>query len=75
MSAELTEPFEASFVSAERMYAERLSTSDLAFLRAAQKQQESAKTVMDFTLGQLGARYELREGDQITPDGEIVRKQ
>jgi len=74
MSAEIED---AGF-SPANLYAissERLLGSDHEFLKAALAQQIKAKAVVDFTLAQLGVRYKLAEGDEITPDGVIIRKQ
>jgi hypothetical protein len=53
---------------------ERLTDIENAFLRAALAETIKAEAVKAFLMGQLSIRYNLVEGDQITPDGVIVRK-
>lgn len=53
---------------------ERLDEADRTYLNSALSQLNEANAVLRFVRDQLAARYKLGEGDQITPDGVIIRK-
>lgn len=53
---------------------ERLDETDQLYLSAALAKRNEANSIVAFVQSQLAIRYELGEGDQIRPDGVIIRK-
>lgn len=52
---------------------ERLSDEDMPYFLNANTAKRSADAVLDFVQGVLVGKYSLRDGDQITQTGEILR--
>lgn len=52
---------------------ESLNESDLMYLQNASDGKAKAEAVVAFVLSVLTAKYGLKEGDQVTPDGVIIR--
>lgn len=53
---------------------ERLDEVDQLYLSAALAKRNEANGIVAFVQSQLAVRYKLGEGDQIQPDGVIIRK-
>lgn len=52
---------------------ERLDDSDFVYFKTAMDGASQAQSIVNFVQSVLMQRYGLKEGDQITPDGQIIR--
>lgn len=52
---------------------ESLEQSDLLYLNNANDGLAKAQAVVAFVTSVLATKYGLKEGDQVTPDGTIIR--
>lgn len=52
---------------------ERLSEQDLPYFNEARARLTGAQAIYDFTQAILASKYSLQPGDQIMPDGTIIR--
>ncbi len=52
---------------------EKLNDNDLAYLAEANLRKVTADTAYEFVKSMLTTRYNLAPGDQVTPDGTIIR--
>lgn len=52
----------------------QLSLDDVSYLTALNQQMQAAQVAMQSFSTHLSAKYQLQQGDSVTPDGQIVRK-
>lgn len=52
----------------------QVSADDNAYLQALNQQAQAAQTAINSFSAYLTGKYQLVNGDSVTPDGQIVRK-
>lgn len=52
----------------------RIDDAEQAYLTTLMKQHEAAQAAINMFGGYLSQKYQLQNGDSVTPDGKIVRK-